>query len=76
MDVLLGVEVTRYLYDLVGRAGMERAAVVGSDDGHGGDSELAARSEHALRDLTAVRDEQLLDRHERSLGGAVGHSER
>jgi hypothetical protein len=61
-DVLLGVEVARDLDRLVGRARVQRAAVVGRDDGDGRDPELATGAEDAQRDLAAVRDEELADR--------------
>jgi hypothetical protein len=38
---------------------VQRAAVVGRDDGDGADPELAAGAENAQRDLAAVRDEEL-----------------
>jgi hypothetical protein len=44
-DVLLRVEVARDLDRLVGRARVERAAVVGRDDGDGADAELTAGAE-------------------------------
>jgi uncharacterized membrane protein YvlD (DUF360 family) len=46
---------------------MERAAIVGRGNGDGLHSQLAARTEHAQRDLPAVRHEQLPD-HERTVG--------
>src|SRR5439155_7409173 len=60
-DVLLREEVARDLDRLVRRARVQRALVVGRDDGDGRDSELTARAEDAQRDLAAVGDEQLLD---------------
>ena len=62
-DVLARVEVARDLDELVGGAGVQRAAVVGSRDRHGRDPELAARPEDAHGDLAAVRHEELLDPH-------------
>jgi hypothetical protein len=47
---------------------MQRAAVVGRDDGDGADAELAAGAEDAQRDLAAVRDEELSDRPSSSAG--------
>src|SRR5215831_3434888 len=70
-DVLLGVEVARDLDDLVRRAGVQRAFVVRRDHGDGHDAELAARPEDAERYLSAVRHEQLLDRHAPELMGLV-----
>ena len=46
-DVLLGEEVARDLDGLVGRAGVQRALVVRSDDGNRCDPELAARTKDA-----------------------------
>ena len=66
-DVLLGIEVMGDLDQLIRRAGVQRAHVVGRRDRHGGDVELAAGAEDADGDLAAIRDEQLLDRHGRSL---------
>jgi hypothetical protein len=60
--VLLRVEVSRDLDRLVGRARVQRAAVVGRDDGDGADPELAAGAEDAQRDLAAIRDEELAKR--------------
>ena len=62
-DVLLGVEVAGDLDRLVGRARVQRAAVVGRGDGDGRDPELAAGAEDAHGDLAAVRHEELPDRH-------------
>jgi hypothetical protein len=56
------VEVARDLDRLVGRAGVERAAIVRRDHRDRGDPELAAGPEDAERDLAAVRDEELPDR--------------
>ena len=66
-DVLLRVEVARDLDELVGRARVQRAAIVGRHDGDRLDAELAARAEDADRDLSPVRDEQLVDRHDGAL---------
>ena len=59
-DVLGDVEVRADLDGLVGRARVQRAAIVGRDDGDGGDPELAAGAEDPERDLAPVGDEQLL----------------
>jgi hypothetical protein len=68
-DVLLGVEVARDLDHLVGGAGVQGAAVVGRDDGHGPDPEPAAGAEDADRDLAAIRHQQPTDRHAAELRG-------
>ena len=66
-DVLAGVEVRRDLDDLVRRARVQRARVVGCDDRDRAKPELACGTEDAQRDLAAVRDEHLLHaRHPRS----------
>ena len=70
-DVLLGVEVARDCNGLVGRAGVERRRVVRCDDGHGRDSELAARAEDPKGDLATIGDEQLVDRHALTLSRAA-----
>ncbi len=66
-DVLLRIEIAGDLDDLVCRASMQRAGVVGGSDGHRGDAQLVAGAEDANRDLAPVCDEQLLDRHEAEL---------
>ncbi len=66
-DVLLGVEVARDLDRLVGRARVQRPRVVGRDHRDRRDALAPARAEDAQRDLSAVRHEQLPDRHEREL---------
>ena len=75
-DVLLGVEVARDLHGLVGRAGVQRAAVVGRGDRDRPDPELAAGAEDAQGDLAAVRHQKLpipmgWDRRARSVRSAV-----
>ena len=62
-DVLGGVEVRSDLDDLVRRACMKRAAIVGRDDRDRLDSEPGAGAEDANRDLTAVRDQESADGH-------------
>ena len=62
-DVLLRVQVRRDLDRLVGRARVQRAAVVGRDDRDRADAQRTARPEDAHRDLAAVRHEQLADLH-------------
>jgi mannose-6-phosphate isomerase-like protein (cupin superfamily) len=64
-DVLLGVEVRGDLEDLVGNARMERAGVVGRDDGDRRDPALAAGAEDADGDLATVRYYELA--HERAV---------
>ncbi|MEP7225342.1 MAG: hypothetical protein ABI783_10340 [Actinomycetota bacterium] len=66
-DVFLGVEISRDLDGLVGRASMQRIGVVRGGHGHGPDVELAARTEDANGDLAAVGYEQLPGRHEAEL---------
>jgi hypothetical protein len=70
-DVLLGVEVGRDLDGLVRRACVQRPRVVRGRNRNGADSKLAARLEDAHRDLTAIRNEELLKGHSReaSRGG-------
>ena len=60
-DVLLREEIARDLDRLVGGARVQRALVVGRDDGDGRDPELTARAKDPQRDLAAVGDEQLPD---------------
>ncbi len=60
-DVLLGVEVAPDLDGLAGGACVQRPAIVGRDDGDGGDPELSTRAEDPHRDLAAIRYEELLD---------------
>src|SRR5205823_1562943 len=59
-EVLLGLQVARYLHGLVGATRVQRPAVVWRDDGDRAEPERAARAEHAQRDLAAVRDEYAL----------------
>jgi hypothetical protein len=61
--MFLGPEVGSDLERLVGRARVEGLPIVGSDDCHRRDTEHAARTEDAERDLSSIRDEQLRDRH-------------
>ena len=49
----------------VGEADVKRARVGLGVDGDRGDAELAACADHAERDLTAVRDQDLLERRRR-----------
>ena len=65
-DVLGRVEVAPDLKGLVGRPGVKRAEVVGRDDRHGRDLQLAAGAEDAERDLAPVRHENLPHRREDS----------
>jgi hypothetical protein len=44
---------------------VQRSAIVGRDDRNRRDPEVAARAKDAKRDLSAIGDEQLLDRHGR-----------
>src|SRR5918999_18682 len=61
--MLAGIEVARNRHGLPGAACMERAAVVGRRDRDGLDAEALARPEDPDGDLTAVRYEELPDRH-------------
>ena len=59
LDVLLRPEVRADALALVGRAGVQRAAVVGRGDRDGRDPERARGAEDAQGDLAAVRYEEL-----------------
>src|SRR6185437_2497310 len=60
-DVLFREEVAANVHRLVGATCMERALVVGGDDGNGLDPKLARCMKDTQCDLAAVRDEQLAD---------------
>ncbi len=62
-NVLARGEIARDLDELVGRARVQRAAVVRGGDGDSRDPELAARSKDAKGDLAAVGHEELPDCH-------------
>ena len=66
-NVLLRVEVARDLDQLVGRARVQGAAIVGRGNGDRLDLERTTRTEDAHGDLSPVRDEQSPDRHGRTL---------
>ncbi len=64
-DVLLGKEVARDLRRLVGRAGVQRALVVGGRDRDRLDPERSCGPEDAKGDLAAVGDEELAHHRKR-----------
>src|SRR5262249_40467641 len=64
-DDLRRVEVRRHRDRLVGRARVQRAAVVGRRDRDRRDPERAGGAEDAHRDLAAARYEKLPDLHSR-----------
>jgi hypothetical protein len=61
-DLLRGVEVGRDLNRLVGRASVERGAIVRRCYSNGCDAELTAGTEDAKRNLPPVRYEELANR--------------
>jgi hypothetical protein len=69
--VLGGLQVRADLHGGIGRAGMQRAAVVGGDDRNRGDPFGLAGTEDAQRDLTAIRYEQALHRGDSNLVGTT-----
>jgi hypothetical protein len=70
-DVLLREEVAPDLDGRVSGARVQRALIVGSDDGDGRDPELAAGAEDAQGDLAAVGDEELPDQTAAALKQAL-----
>ena len=62
-NLLLRLQVAADVDCLVRFARVQRAAVVGRDDGDGRNAELATRAEDAERDLAAVCYEELADLH-------------
>src|SRR6185437_5690615 len=62
-DVFLRREIRGDRDGLIGRARMQRAGIVGRDDGDRCDSQSLCRAEDAQRNLAAVRYEERLNRH-------------
>jgi hypothetical protein len=70
--VLACVEIRADLHGSIRRAGVQRAAIVGRDDGDRGNPLGAAGAKNAQRNLTAVRYEQALHRGDSNPAVRIG----